>query len=49
VLLQRLRDIALQGEAYRKQHPKAKTLPPSIRWCSITAGAAGACRAISMP
>jgi hypothetical protein len=28
VLLQRLRDIALQGEAYRKQHPEAKTLPP---------------------
>ncbi|WP_201219819.1 Rpn family recombination-promoting nuclease/putative transposase [Halochromatium roseum] len=28
VLLQLLRDIALQGEAYRKQHPEVKTLPP---------------------
>jgi hypothetical protein len=28
VLLQLLRYIALQGEAYRKQHPEAKTLPP---------------------
>ncbi|MBK5939400.1 Rpn family recombination-promoting nuclease/putative transposase [Halochromatium roseum] len=28
VLLQLLRDIALRGESYRKQHPEAKTLPP---------------------
>ncbi|MBK5937885.1 Rpn family recombination-promoting nuclease/putative transposase, partial [Halochromatium roseum] len=28
VLLQLLRYITLQGEAYRKQHPEAKTLPP---------------------
>ncbi|WP_200252089.1 Rpn family recombination-promoting nuclease/putative transposase [Lamprobacter modestohalophilus] len=28
VLLQLLRYIALQGDAYRKQHPEAKTLPP---------------------
>jgi len=28
VALQLLRDIALQGEAYRKQHPDAKHLPP---------------------
>ncbi|MBK5937877.1 Rpn family recombination-promoting nuclease/putative transposase [Halochromatium roseum] len=28
VLLQLLRYIALQGEAYRKQHPEAKSLPP---------------------
>jgi predicted transposase/invertase (TIGR01784 family) len=42
VLLQLLRYIVASGELYRDQHPKAKTLRPSTRWCSTTDRRTGA-------